>query len=224
MLDGISALCFDLDDTLWEVGGVIAKADAEVMQFLERRYPRLAGRHNVESLRAARTRLARAEPDRAHDMTWLRTESLRRLAVAAGDPAHAAEEAFAVFIEHRNRVELYADVLPALGRLAARFKLATLSNGNADLRRIGLQSLFAVSLSAGEIGVAKPDPRAFSSVADRLGIAPREMAYVGDDPLNDVQGARAAGWRTVWVNRRRQPWPAGHAPPDVSVSDLSELG
>ena len=50
------------------------------------------------------------------------------------------------------------------------------------------------------------------------------MAYVGDDPLNDVQGARAAGWRTVWVNRRGQPWPVGHAPPDVSVSDLSELG
>ncbi|MBK6596771.1 MAG: HAD hydrolase-like protein [Proteobacteria bacterium] len=47
--------------------------------------------------------------------------------------------------------------------------------------------------------------------------------YVGDDPHLDVAGARAAGLRTVWMNRSAAPWPDELEPADITVADCREL-
>ncbi|MFO1428289.1 MAG: HAD family hydrolase [Steroidobacteraceae bacterium] len=222
MLQAVRALCFDLDDTFWDVQRVLARAEGRVAEFLAQHYPRLASLDR-EQHRAARIELAREAPQRSHDLTWLRTEAMRRLARTAGYPDAVGEQAFAVFIEARNEVELFDDVLPALGRLRSRYVLATLSNGNADLARIGIAEHFTVRLSARDVGVAKPHRDAFAAVAHALGLAAGEVAYVGDDPHTDVAGARAAGLRTVWINRRGLPWPDAAGEPDLVVADLAEL-
>lgn len=223
MFDGLQVLCFDLDDTFWDVRRVLDRAEQRVAEFLAARYPLLAQRHSRADLRAARLALIDENPQRAHDMTWLRTEAVRRLAVAAGYPQAAGQEAFEVFIAARNQVELFPDVRPALDRLAAHFRLATFSNGNADLGRIGLAPLFAVSLNAERVGVAKPHAAAFAAVARELDCEPRRMLYVGDDPHVDVAGARAAGLRTAWINRSRSSWPDTHSPADLEIADLRQL-
>jgi putative hydrolase of the HAD superfamily len=220
---GLRAICFDLDDTLWDVRSVLARAEQAVSDFLQRRYPEFGLGHSVEKRLAARLELAREQPERAHDLTWLRTESMRRLAVAAGLPASLGEQALAVFMEQRNAVELFADVLPALGVLRRRYALATLSNGNADLQRIGIAMHFAVTLNAITVGAAKPDPRSFAAVAEALDLPPPSIAYVGDDPRVDIDGARAAGMQTVWINRTGRPWPDDHEPPRHEVRSLAEL-
>jgi putative hydrolase of the HAD superfamily len=222
MLDRLKVLCFDLDDTFWDIRRVLERAEQRVAHFLGERYPRLA-RHTRSDLLAARMALAREVPGRAHDLTWLRTETLRRLAVEDGYPDAVGAEAFDVFIAARNEVELFPDVRPALERLAMRFRLATFSNGNADLARIGLASLFATSLNAERVGVAKPHPDAFAAVARELDCAPAEMLYVGDDPLADVAGARGAGLRTAWINRHGVAWPGAHDPADLEIVDLHHL-
>ncbi|MCU0758761.1 MAG: HAD-IA family hydrolase [Steroidobacteraceae bacterium] len=222
MLDGLQALCFDLDDTFWDVRRVLERAEQRVAGFLAAHYPRLA-RHSRAELMAARMALAREVPVRAHDLTWLRTETLRRLAVDAGYPGAVGEQAFEVFIAARNEVDLFPDVRPALDRLAAHYTLATFSNGNADLGRIGLAPLFAVTLNAERVGVAKPHPGAFAAVARELGCEPGRMLYVGDDPQADVAGARAAGLRTAWINRHGAAWPDAHAPADLEIVDLHQL-
>ena len=223
-LSQIRALCFDLDDTFWDVRQVLDRAEQRVGAFLERRYPRLALRHGRADFLAARLQLAAAAPDRAHDLTWLRTETMRRLAVAEGYPDEAGAEAFEVFIAARNEVELFEDVRPALVALGARFRLGTFSNGNADLRRIGLHEHFVSVLNAESVGHAKPRPEAFFAAAAALGVAPPEMLYVGDNPRLDVVGAREAGCRAAWVNRNAQPWPEGLQPgADIEVTDLLAL-
>lgn len=219
----LRAICFDLDDTLWDVRSVLARAEQAVSDFLERRYPEFGREHPVEKRLAARLELAREQPARAHDLTWLRTESMRRLAIAAGLPASVGDEAFAVFMEQRNAVELFPDVLPSLGALRRRYALATFSNGNADLRRIGIDSHFAVTLNAIAVGAAKPDPRSFTAVAEALSLPPALIAYVGDDPRIDVAGARAAGMQTIWINRAGRAWPDEHEPPGHEVRCLGEL-
>ena len=219
----LRAICFDLDDTLWDVHSVLARAEAAVSEHLAAHHPEFGQQHPPSVRMAARLELARAMPDRAHDLTWLRTESMRRLALAAGLPGRLGEETFAVFMAYRNRVELYDDVLPALRALGERFTLATLSNGNADLARIGLASHFAVTLNAISVGAAKPDPRAFTAVAQALDLPAHDIAYVGDGPHAGVLGARSAGMRTVWINRGARPWPAEHAPATAAVRDLREL-
>jgi putative hydrolase of the HAD superfamily len=168
MLHDLQVLCFDLDDTFWDVRQVLDRAEQRVAAFLALRYPRLAQRYTRADLLAARQRLAAAEPALAHDMTWLRTETMRRLAVAEGYPDAAGAEAFDVFIVARNEVELFPDVRPALERLSARFRLATLSNGNADLHRIGLAPLFTVMLNAAGVRKRLLRSRA-NSIAIRRG-------------------------------------------------------
>lgn len=224
MLDHVRAVCFDLDDTLWDLRPVMQRAERSVVEFLAERYPALAARHGVEEFAEARRALALEQPSRAHDFTWLRTEAMRRLALAAGCDEAAGAEAFEVFIAARSAIEPFDDVVPALEALGRRFLLASFSNGNADLRRIAIGAHFRVSLNAESVGHPKPRPEAFAALAGALGLAPRELLYVGDDPVIDVVGARDAGLRSAWMNRRGHDWP-DHAGgrPAVELRGLSQL-
>lgn len=223
-LSGIRALCFDLDDTFWEVRPVLLRAEARVAEFIADRHPALGPHLTAESVYETRLALAAEHPARAHDMTWLRTEALRRIAARHGHDPAIGDAAFEVFIAARNEVELFEDVRPALRALGARFAMATFSNGNADLRRIGLDGHFVGVLNAESVGCAKPQAGAFLASAAALGVAPQEMLYVGDNPHLDVVGARAAGCRAAWVNRAGMAWPEGLSPgADLEVPDLLSL-
>jgi putative hydrolase of the HAD superfamily len=98
-----------------------------------------------------------------------------------------------------------------------------LSNGNADLARIGLAELFVLSLNARQIGVGKPHPRCFERLATELRLEPHQILYVGDDPVLDVEAARAAGLRTAWINRFALQWPGEIAPADLALTDFTGL-
>ena len=134
------------------------------------------------------------------------------------------EEAFEAFIQARNEVVLYEDVLSGLERLKPRFRLFTASNGNADLERIGLAHYFERSLNARQVGALKPDPVLFHKVIEGTDLQPQQVVYVGDDPALDVVGARAAGMHAVWINRERAAWPPGLGAEPHTVQTLHELG
>lgn len=223
MLDRIRAVSLDLDDTLWEVLPVLRRAEERLQDWLQRNYPRLAAEYDFERARAVRVRLAQEQPHRAHDMTWLRTESLRRCALAVGYDESVAPAAFEVFHAARNEVELYPDVPDALARLAALVPLYALSNGNACVKRIGLGEYFAGAVAAHDAGAAKPHPRIYAHLVELSGFAPHEILHVGDDPENDVAGARAAGMPTVWLNREGREWPAVLPRADFDARDMAEV-
>jgi putative hydrolase of the HAD superfamily len=220
---GVQAIIFDLDDTLWEVGPVIVRAEHAMLAFLAERYPRVLERHTLDSMRDVRARMALEHPAMRHDFTWLRLESLRHHARDAGYPESMAQEAFEVFYRTRNEVTLYDDVLPALEQLSVRFRLFAISNGNADLATIGLARFFEHALAAREAGVLKPDPRIFELLLQRAGLGTGQVVHVGDDALADVEGARRAGVTPVWLNRRGRDWPAAASPPPLTVRTLAEL-
>lgn len=223
MLNDVRAVAFDLDNTLWDVEPVLARAEQRLIEWLQVHCPRIPQRLSLADMRAARARLAQAEPHRAHDVTWLRLTALEQHARDCGYSEDFGARAFEVFLAARCEVDVLPDVRPGLERLAARYVLGSLSNGNADLRRIGLDAAFAVSLNACQIGTAKPDPRCFERLARELAVEPRHILYVGDDPWLDVAAARAARWRSGWMNRRAAPWPPELVPPDLTVVDCLEL-
>jgi FMN hydrolase / 5-amino-6-(5-phospho-D-ribitylamino)uracil phosphatase len=222
-LGELHAVAFDLDNTLWDVGPVIVRAEQFLHAWLREHCPRITERLSAEDMRAARERLARSEPHNAHDFTYLRIATLAAHARECGYEESVAERAFEVFFAARNDVQPYPDVQPALERLLMRYAVASLSNGNADLQVIGLARFFSVSLNARQIGVAKPHPRCFEQLARDLHLEPRNILYVGDDPFLDVQAARGAGLRTAWMNRSRMPWPANLEPADINVADCMQL-
>ena len=221
MLSDIRAIAFDLDNTLWAVDPVLERAEQCLAAWLQEHCPRLA--LSREQMRAAREQLARREPHNAHDLSYLRVATLTAHAREHGYDERVALDAFEVFLAARNVVEIFPDVAPALARLRLRYALASLSNGNADLARIGLDHIFNVSLNAGQIGAAKPHPRCFERLARELALDPGAIAYVGDDPQLDVAAARAAGLRTVWMNRRALTWPRELPPADLTVRDCAQL-
>ena len=223
MLNDVRAVAFDLDNTLWDVEPVLARAEARLLEWLHLHCPRIPEQVSLADMRAAREELARAEPHNAHDVTYLRLTALERHARDCGYGADLAARAFEVFLAARCEVEVLPDVRPALARLKRSFTLASLSNGNADLGRIGLEDAFALSLNARQIGAGKPDRRSFEHLVRSLGVAAHQILYVGDDPWLDVEASRAAGCRSAWMNRRASPWPAGLAPAELTVRDCGEL-
>jgi putative hydrolase of the HAD superfamily len=223
MRDSLRAVVFDLDNTLWDVDPVIARAEELWLAWLRENCPRIPQRLSLDDMRAARLELAAREPHNAHDFTYLRITSLAQHARECGYEEGIAEQAFEIFFAARNQVEMFPDVRIALQRLRARYALGSLSNGNADLGRIGVADLFDVSLNARSIGAAKPARRCFEHLVDALHLEPQQVIYVGDDPLLDVEAARAAGLRTAWMNRTGQLWPAHLVPADIQVIDCIEL-
>jgi FMN hydrolase / 5-amino-6-(5-phospho-D-ribitylamino)uracil phosphatase len=219
----IRALCFDLDNTLWDVWPVIRRAEQAMYDYLVERYPKITAAHTMETMRAARERTAALYPQMQHDFTFLRLQTLRDHAREFGYQEAMAHEAFDVFIRARNEVELYEDVLPALAILKSRYRLFTASNGNADLEKIGLSGYFERSLAARHVGALKPDPVIFRKVVEGTDLALGEVAYVGDDPHLDVEGARQAGMQAVWINRTEAEWPDAIEPPACTVRSLTEL-
>mgnify|MGYP003514443745 FL=1 len=219
----VQAIIFDLDDTLWEVGPVIVRAEHAMLAFLAERYPRVLERHTLDSMRDVRARMAIEHRAMRHDFTWLRLESLRHHARDAGYPAAMAEEAFAVFYRVRNEVVLYEDARPALERLHVRFRLFAVSNGNADLAAIGIAGYFERALAARDAGMLKPDPRIFELLLEHAGLDAARALHVGDDAVADVEGARRAGVTPVWLNRAGERWPVAASPPPLTVRTLLEL-
>jgi 2-haloalkanoic acid dehalogenase type II len=222
-VNGIRAIFFDLDDTLWDCQPVIVRAEHALLHFLRECYPRVLERHDLDSMRALRVQVANEHPAMRHDFTWLRLESLRRHARDAGYPETMADEGFEVFIRARNEVVLYDDVRPALDRLAGEYRLFAVSNGNANLRAIGLDHYFEATLAARDAGMLKPDPRIFEILLQRAGLHARDAAHVGDDPHADVEGARAAGLLPVWLNRQGLAWARDTSAPSVEIRSLHEL-
>lgn len=225
MLDAakISAISIDLDDTLWPIWPTIERAEKVLHEWLTVHAPMTAALFSCPSaLREIREEMSRVRPDLKNDMSALRRESIRLALYRAGEDPLMADAAFEAFFAERQRVVLFDDALPALEFLAARFPVVALTNGNADLHRIGLGRFFRASISAREFGIGKPDPRIFHAAAGALDVLPERVLHIGDDATLDALGALNAGMQAAWVNRGDQPWPHAQEP-QVTVEHLSEL-
>ncbi len=222
-LSKIRAIGLDLDDTLWPIWPTIERADAQMLQWLAERAPAASGvLSDVQARLELRKHVALSRPDLGHDMSALRRESIRLALERSGEDTLLAEPAFDIFIEHRMRVDLFEDALPALQFLAARYPVIAISNGNADVARVGLGEHFTASLSAHLFGVGKPDARIFHAAATAAGVRADQVLHVGDDPELDVLGGLGAGMQTAWINRSGHVW-QHQARPHASVADLGAL-
>ena len=224
----VHAITLDLDDTIWPIGPVIGRAEIALGAWLGENAPRTAERWPLAAMRALRDEVAAEHPQLAHDFTRQRMIALERMLHSAGDDIALAAPAFDAFFAARCEVVHYDDSLPALERMAARAPLAALSNGNADLHRIGLMHVFRFQLGAREHGAAKPAASIFHAACRQLGCAPAHVLHVGDDVEMDIVGGARAGLRTCWINRpdatgARRDWPRSDVRPDLEFPTLTAL-
>lgn len=222
----IRLITFDLDNTLWDVEAVVVRAEQAMRAWIRDKHPEFAGKFDLAQFPAVRAAVLDERRDIAHDLTELRLEVLRRAfrqtGYAADDAEAAAQGAFAVFFRERNTVELFPGALEALQDLRAAYELYALSNGNADIRRVGLDHLFSRHFSAIGVGAAKPDPRIYRAALAAAQVQPHEVIHVGDHPEQDVAAAADVGMKTVWVNFQGRPWP-DLPPADGEIRHFAEL-
>lgn len=219
----IKAISLDLDDTLWPVWPTIERAEKALHDWLGEHAPKTAELFaSPLALREIRESMTAQRPDLKHDLSALRRESIRLALNRAGDAPALAEAAFEVFFAERQRVDFYDDALAALTFLGSRFPLVALSNGNADVQRVGIGHHFRATLSAREFGVGKPDPRIFHAAARAVQVRPEDVLHIGDDATLDALGAINAGLQAVWINRAGHAWPHDGEPP-LTLASLSPL-
>jgi putative hydrolase of the HAD superfamily len=232
----LKAVFFDLDDTLCDDAGAwlssalgaaqdvlaLALGDydasalaAAFLEISERYWMSMAPVTETRALDAVRTE------------QWL--EALRETG-GSSDPKLARLLAEDYGRRRSTGITLFPDVLPTLRALKARgLCLALITNGVQmthveKVAFLGLESEFDHVLIADAVGYFKPDSRIFNHALKLCGCQASEAAMVGDNLVNDIEGAQAVGIRAYWYNPRAEPLPQGAlSPQGGDVQSLSEL-
>ena len=220
---GIAAITFDLDDTLWACDPVINQAEHVYYQWLREHCPAACEMYTMDQLRERRRELLRSAPELSNDVSEWRLRATRELLEEFDTDPLLANDAFDSFLSARQQVEFYPDVLDALQELSFHYRLGSLTNGNADLKRIGVDHLFDSALYATLDLPAKPAPDMYKKACQELGVSPESILHVGDNAITDIEGARKAGCRTAWINRGALIYPDNIAPADINITTLDDL-
>ena len=145
------------------------------------------------------------EPD-DNDLAWMARRFGERVASECWQISHAEA------------------VLP---QLRNKFSIGLLSNYPhppavyQSLEHFDLLSHIDTVTVSGAIGWAKPDARAFEHAIGVMELSAEQVLYVGDDLVNDMQGAKTFGMSTAWLPRRGQT--GQHEFVDVTLSNLTDL-
>lgn len=220
----ISVITIDLDDTLWDNKPTLEYAEKVLYDWLNINAPLLAEKHSIDAMKEHRRDISLENKKLSHDMTELRRESLYRLSQEMGYSEKLMDEAINIFLNARNNVTLYDDVIPFLEAcLMKSYQIVALSNGNADVHAIGIGKYFSMTLSPSDVGTSKPDPAMFQFVFDQMNINADSVLHIGDEPGTDILGASRARVRNVWINRNNMEYPTGIPKPDIEITSLNEL-
>ncbi len=154
-LGRISALTFDLDDTLYDNRPVILRTEREALTFVQNYHPALRSFQN-EDLQRLRQAVREAEPEIYHDVTRWRFRSIEQAMLDAGlsaeEASAGAHAAMINFAKWRSRIDVPQQTHDTLKQLAKKWPLVAITNGNAQPELFGLGDYFEFVLRAGPHG------------------------------------------------------------------------
>lgn len=231
--EAIRAVVFDYGNTLIEFAERQVRAcDRALADVLRKLYGSVDVKR-LHSIRDSDRRAPYAGDYRENDLTTISAKLVREL--YNEEPSSEQLDAilrarYDVFVDVVSAPEYLAGVLETLG---GRYRLGLLSNYpdgaaiRATLAKLGLERCFRAVVVSGDVGRVKPHALPFRTVLDRLGVAPDEALYVGDNWLGDVQGAKRAGMRAVFIVQWDTPEKFDRRPgdiePDLTIRHLAEL-
>ncbi|WP_251976035.1 HAD family hydrolase [Salinicola avicenniae] len=211
----LDAITFDLDDTLWHNGPVMAHAEPTHYQWLVEQIDAcaevatsLADSFPLEAYQRLRASLMQRFPLSRGDHSWIRERAMFELLQVHGlDEERArtwAAAGFDRFMQLRHTLEPFPEVEPMFEAWAQRYRLGIITNGNVDVRRLKLDHHFDVIILAGEMHAPKPDTRPFLSALFQLGTVPYRALHVGDNWEEDVLAAQRLGMHAVWIDAKNE--------------------
>lgn len=222
-------LSFDLDDTLYDNRPVIKKAKTELNDFLTQRFS-AAREWQDADWQACKRIVLRSNPELAEDLSACRRAVLHRAIASWGYQGSqlikAVDDAMDCFLFHRSNFSLSSEVLELLANLKRKHKLIAITNGNVDIKAIGLDSLMDHAFHPGNGLAMKPASDLFNLAARTLSVPLADITHIGDNWVSDVQGARQAGCNSIWLNPAINDVPKQKGTgqlPHIEISHLNEL-
>lgn len=206
----MTTFIFDVDDTLYDQMEPFERA-------FQKHFSRFKDEVKIEEL----YKLSRKYSDEAFESTGYEITNLRKMHIYRISKAFeelgigiTEEEALAFQLDYeafQNEIKLIEEVPQIFELLLQRgAKLGVITNGANDnqlrkINQLGLKKWIAPEnmLVSEGAGVSKPSKEIFEAMENQLAFTKEEAYYVGDNFDNDVVGATAAGWKTIWVNFRK---------------------
>lgn len=209
----IRAVGFDLDGTLYP-GWIMYAASLGAGL----RHPRFYSAFG-EARRALRKELAsrnmgKYPPDsslggREDLLDFQRRFLATRLGISLEEAGSLMENRCYRDVEDKfSRIRPFPGVAACLARLESKgLAIGLLSDlpPKGKVERMGLESRFKSILCSEDFGALKPAARPFLALAEALGTAPEDMAYVGNKIAYDMEGAKALGMKTAYLGKSRHP-------------------
>jgi 2-haloacid dehalogenase len=124
-----------------------------------------------------------------------------------------------------ERLKCFPEVPAALARLHTRYRLAVLSNGDPDMLEAARPHHgipFDAVISVAEAGAFKPHRETYAMAARKLGVAMDAVLFVANHEF-DCVGAKAAGMRTAFIDRRSRPFAHWPYQPDLMLPSMTAL-
>lgn len=205
LLEGIDAVTFDVGGTLIEPWPSVGHVYAQV-----------AARHGMENISAETL-------NQQFAAAW---KTKKNFGYSLSDWSNLVDQTFAGLIttppsetffpalyEHfgsPDTWQVFDDVVPCLERLQGRgIRLAAISNWDERLRpllhNLKLDRYFEFVLVSAEVDCGKPCQEIFQRAAEQLGIAPESILHIGDSAVEDFEGAKAAGFKSLLLRREEKP-------------------
>lgn len=205
-LNPIQAITFDLDDTLYENTSVIVKAEHSLNTLMHNQYPETK-KVNNKFWRAQQAKHTLSNPRLKNDMSELRRLSLEsgftELGLSGNELNLATARCFEHFYFQRSNFTLNKNVHSLLKILSDKLPLVAITNGNVDLKQIGLDKYFSESFKASIELPMKPNKAMFNAAQAHLNIPHENILHVGDNLPKDVYGALKAGYQAAWYAEDR---------------------
>jgi putative hydrolase of the HAD superfamily len=193
---------------------------------------RFGSRHDAEAIKSRFLQAFEQEDQVDRGLGWRTSEEReierwRHIVARVLDDVSDPGACFHTLFDHFSRPEAWrcaSDAGRVLTDLSERdFVLGMASNYDSRLRKVmagkpELQSIEHVIISA-EAGWRKPAAEFFAAVCRNVGLPAGQILVVGDDLVNDVQGAQSAGLRAVWYDQRDRK----NSTVPIYIRQLSEL-
>ena len=207
-LQPITAISFDLDDTLYANYPIMVNAEQKMLVYFSEHFPQTASQGEQacqQYWHKFRTQALTLDPLLVHDVTALRLESyylaIKALGIESQLARQQAQDALAYFIGQRSDFSLPEKSKCLLALLKQYFPLVAITNGNVDFNKLGLKDYFQAIYYPGSGVKRKPSEDMFMQACQQLQINPSQLLHVGDCGHADIYGALQAGCQTAWLNR-----------------------
>ena len=227
----------DFDALTFDMIGTLIDFERGILEWLRPRLlkakPQATDDEMLECYARAQMAVRKAEPTLLFSQRFAKMWPI--IAKEYGVPS--APEDGASFLYSARRWPAFPDSAAALAYLKTQFRhLVVVTNGDrvsARAMATTLGSPFSALITEEDMGVSKPDPRAFEHfIAElgKMGIPKARILHVAQSQYHDIGAARRAGLAVAWIYRRHgrtgyggTPVPAAYTQPDFLATSLEDL-